>query len=175
MLSFLFGTTVHSHPNLAKLACLLCPGSQVFVVSLRIETQMQKLEIAKVSCVGYVRGAALTRLAFVTLGCYDFAYNPKRLEPIKMLGYLDDQNETIRRAAALAFCRVQHRHAKLQLVGRSKGGRPAGALIHHKVSSRPSVQTHKNGISDSQQIRVIYRIPSWLRPEAGCCTSDGRK
>ena len=72
---------------------------------------------------GPVKGAALVRLAFVTLGRYDFAYNPKYLEPVKMLGYLDDENESIRRAAALAFCRVQHRNAKLQKVVRSKRDR----------------------------------------------------
>lgn len=61
-----------------------------------------------------MKGADLIRLAFVTLGQHEFAYKPKYLEPVKMLGYLDDENESIRQAAALAFCRVLHRNAKLQ-------------------------------------------------------------
>jgi len=69
---------------------------------------------------GPVKGAALIRLAFVTLGQHDFAYKPKYLEPVKMVGYLDDENESIRRAAALAFCRVQHRNAKMQKLALAK-------------------------------------------------------
>lgn len=74
----------------------------------------------------------------MTLGRYDFAYNPKYLEPVKMLGYLDDDNESIRRAAALAFCRVQHRNAKLESLAarnrKSKGG-ASGPLFAYKVIS----------------------------------------
>ena len=69
---------------------------------------------------GPVKGAALIRLAFVTLGQHDFAYKPKYLEPVKMLGYLDDENESIRRAAALAFCRVLHRNAKMRKLAAAK-------------------------------------------------------
>ncbi len=62
----------------------------------------------------------MIRLAFVTLGQHEFAYKPKYLEPVKMLGYLDDENESIRQAAALAFCRVLHRNARLRKMSAQK-------------------------------------------------------
>lgn len=83
---------------------------------------------------GPVKGADLIRLAFVTLGQHEFAYKPKYLEPVKMLGYLDDENESIRQAAALAFCRVLHRNARLQKQASQK------ELNGYKVMHTPSSQ-----------------------------------
>ena len=86
-------------------------------------------------CVGPVKGPALTRLAFETLGTYEFAYKPKYLEPMKMLGYLDDENESIRRAAAHAFCQVMRRNARSQFPSRLKRGTsgPSYPGMIHKV------------------------------------------
>ena len=98
-----------------------------------------------------MKGAALVRLAFVTLGRYDFAYNPKYLEPVKMLGYLDDENESIRRAAALAFCRVQHRNAKLQKLVRSKRDRGGS---HYPLVAKVLSFLHSCGLALHDQPAV---------------------
>ena len=89
---------------------------------------------------GPVKGADLIRLAFVTLGQHEFAYKPKYLEPVKMLGYLDDENESIRQAAALAFCRVLHRNARLQKAAGQKelNGYKVGCIFYYSGPFHPS-------------------------------------
>lgn len=87
---------------------------------------------------GPVKGAALVRLAFDTLGQYEFAYKAKYLEPMKMLGYLDDENETIRNSAAHAFCQVMHRNAKSQhsaRLRREKSGPPFPTVVYKVFTS----------------------------------------
>ena len=84
-----------------------------------------------------MKGPALIRLALETLGSFDFGHaSVLEVMSSKMLGYLDDENESIRRAAALAFCRVQHRNAKLRRLmwlKRERGGHKAASYDFRKV------------------------------------------
>ena len=119
-----------------------------------------------------MKGAALVRLAFVTLGRYDFAYNPKYLEPVKMLGYLDDENESIRRAAALAFCRVQHRNAKLQKLVRSKRDRGGS---HYPLVAKVLSCLHSCGRVTTAVDLLCTISPPWTQQSRFNITADVKK
>lgn len=119
-------------------------------------------------CAGPVKGATLIKLAFETLGQYEFAYKPKYLEPVKMLGYLDDENETIRNSAAHAFCQIMHRNAKSQnsaRLQRSKSGTSFPSVVYKvRICHLPifldamQSKTHTFAAEVGQRIRSFPRL-----------------